>query len=138
MFSNGGESISGRLNYDREAKCFINQQTGFCNMNDTPKINGFQSDVKVRCVAVRTAYSYLSPADYDEKTAKSFEKVADENIKDGFLRRPEVLQAFAQLVCEGYVSQRPVMPESIKRETDECFEEEDEETKIKSLYTQSS
>tara|TARA_Y100000746_G_scaffold7113_1_gene6521 strand:- start:6 stop:1235 length:1230 start_codon:yes stop_codon:yes gene_type:complete len=134
VFSNGGESISGRLNYDREAKCFINQQTGFCNMNDTPKINGFQSDVKVRCVAVRTAYSYLSPADYDEKTAKSFEKVADENIKDGFLRRPEVLQAFAQLVCEGYVSQRPVMPESIKRETDECFEEEDEETKIKSLF----
>ena len=103
-------------------------------MNDTPKINGFQSDVKVRCVAVRTAYSYLSPADYGEKTAKSFEKVADENIKDGFLRRPEVLQAFAQLVCEGYVSQRPVMPESIKRETDECFEEEDEETKIKSLF----
>ena len=49
VFSNGGESISGRLNYDREAKCFINQQTGFCNMNDTPKINGFQSDVKVRC-----------------------------------------------------------------------------------------
>ena len=134
VFSNGGESISGRLNYDREAKCFINQQTGFCNMNDTPKINGFQSDVKVRCVAVRTAYSYLSPADYGEKTAKSFEKVADENIKDGFLRRPEVLQAFAQLVCEGYVSQRPVMPESIKRETDECFEEEDEETKIKSLF----
>ena len=134
VFSNGGESISGRLNYDREAKCFINQQTGFCNMNDTPKINGFQSDVKVRCVAVRTAYSYLSPADYDEKMAKSFEKVADENIKDGFLRRPEVLQAFAQLVCEGYVSQRPVMPESIKRETDECFEEEDEETKIKSLF----
>jgi hypothetical protein len=34
VFSNGGESISGRLNYDREAKCFINQQTGFCNMND--------------------------------------------------------------------------------------------------------
>ena len=134
VFSNGGESISGRLNYDREAKCFINQQTGFCNMNDTPKINGFQSDVKVRCVAVRTAYSYLSPADYDEKTAKSFEKVADENIKDGFLRRPEILQAFAQLVCEGYVSQRPVMPECVRKETDECFEEEDEETKIKRIF----
>ena len=26
------------------------------------------------------------------------------------------------------------MPESIKSETDECFEEEDEETKIKSLF----
>ena len=82
MFSNGGESISGRLNYDREAKCFINQQTGFCNMNDTPKINGFQSDVKIRCVAVRTAYSYLSPKEFDEARAKPFEKVADEDIKD--------------------------------------------------------
>ena len=138
VFSNGGESISGRLNYDREAKCFINQQTGFCNMNDTPKINGFQSDVKVRCVAVRTAYSYVAPSEYDEATAKSFEKVADENIKDGFLRRPEVLQAFAQMVCEAYGPQRPTMPECVKRETDECFDEEDEETKIKGLFEYSS
>ena len=99
-------------------------------MNDTPKIQGLQSDVKIRCVAVRTAYSYISPADYDEKMAKSFEKVADENIKDGFLRRPDILQAFARLVCEGYVSQRPVMPECVRKETDECFEEEDEETKM--------
>ena len=134
VFSNGGESISGRLNYDREAKCFINQQTGFCNMNDTPKINGFQSDVKIRCVAVRTAYSYLSPKEFDEARAKPFEKVADEDIKDVFLRRPEVLQAFAQLICEGYVPERPALPESVKIETDECFDEEDEETKIKGLF----
>jgi len=93
-----------------------------------------RSPVHLPCVAVRTAFSYISPADYDEKTAKSFEKVADENIKDGSLRRPEILQAFAQLVCEGYVSQRPVMPESITRETDECFDEEDEEIKIKGLF----
>ena len=134
VFSNGGESISGRLNYDREAKCFINQQTGFCNMNDTPKINGFQSDVKIRCVAVRTAYSYLSPKEFDEARAKPFEKVADEDIKDVFLRRPEVLQAFAQLICEGYVPERPALPESVKIETDECFDEEDEETKTKGLF----
>jgi len=134
VFSNGGESIMGRLNYDREAKVFINQQTGFCNMNDTPKIQGFQSDVKIRCVAVRTAFSYISPADYDEKTAKPFQKVAEEDIKDEFLRRPEILQAFAQLVCEGYVPQRPAMPECVRKETDECFEEEDEENKIKSLF----
>ena len=134
MFSNGGESISGRLNYDREAKCFINQQTGFCNMNDTPKINGFQSDVKVRCVAVRTAFSYLSPKEFDEAKAKPFEKVADEDIKDVFLQRPEILQAFAQLVCEGYVPERPALPTSVKIETDECFDEEDEETKTKGLF----
>ena len=134
VFSNGGESISGRLNYDREAKCFINQQTGFCNMNDTPKINGFQSDVKIRCVAVRTAYSYLSPKEFDSVRAKPFEKVADEDIKDVFLRRPEILQAFAQLICEGYVPERPALPESVKIETDECFDEEDEETKIKGLF----
>jgi len=134
VFSNGGESISGRLNYDREAKCFINQQTGFCNMNDTPKINGFQSDVKVRCVAVRTAYSYVAPSEYDEKTARPFQRPADPDIKDVFLQRPEVLQAFAQMVCEAYGPQRPTMPESVKRETDECLDEEDEETKIKGLF----
>jgi phage/plasmid-associated DNA primase len=134
VFSNGGESISGRLNYDREAKCFINQQTGFCNMNDTPKINGFQSDIKVRCVAVRTAYSYVAPSEYDEKTARPFQRPADPDIKDVFLQRPEVLQAFAQMVCEAYGPQRPTMPECVKRETDECFDEEDEETKIKGLF----
>ena len=134
MFSNGGESISGRLNYDREAKCFINQQTGFCNMNDTPKINGFQSDVKVRCVAVRTAYSYVAPLEYDEKTARPFQRPADPDIKDVFLKRPEVIRAFAQMVCEAYGPQRPTMPECVKRETDECFDEEDEETKIKGLF----
>jgi phage/plasmid-associated DNA primase len=134
VFSNGGESIMGRLNFDREAKIFINQQTGFCNMNDTPKIQGFQSDVKIRCVAVRTAFSYINPADFDEKTAKPFQKVADEDVKDVFLHRPEILQAFAQLICEGYVPQRPAMPECVKIETDECFDEEDEETKIKNLF----
>ena len=103
-------------------------------MNDTPKINGFQSDVKIRCVAVRTAYSYLSPKEFDSARAKPFEKVADEDIKDVFLRRPEVLQAFAQLICEGYVPERPALPESVKIETDECFDEEDEETKIKGLF----
>ena len=134
VFSNGGESISGRLNYDREAKCFINQQTGFCNMNDTPKINGFQSDVKVRCVAVRTAYSYVAPSEYDEKTARPFQKKADPDIKDVFLQRPEVIRAFAQMVCEAYGPQRPVMPECVRKETEECFDEEDEETKIKGLF----
>ena len=134
VFSNGGESISGRLNYAREAKCFINQQTGFCNMNDTPKINGFQSDVKIRCVAVRTAFSYISPKEYDPARGKPFEKVADEDIKDVFLRRPEVLQAFAQLICEGYIPERPALPKSVRIETDECFDEEDEETKIKGLF----
>ena len=103
-------------------------------MNDTPKINGFQSDVKVRCVAVRTAYSYVAPSEYDEKTARPFQKKADPDIKDVFLRRPEVLQAFAQMVCEAYGPQRPVMPECVRKETDECFDEEDEETKIKGLF----
>ena len=132
VFSNGGESIMGRLNYDREGKCFINQQTGFCNMNDTPKIQGFQSDVKIRCVAIRTEYSYISP--YDENTAKPFQRPADEDIKNVFLHRPEVLQGFAQLICEGYVSERPTMPDKVKIETDECFDEEDEETKIRGLF----
>ena len=103
-------------------------------MNDTPKITGFQSDVKIRCVAVRTAFSYLSPKEFDEAKAKPFEKVADEDIKDVFLRRPEVLQAFAQLICEGYVPERPALPKSVKIETDECFDEEDEDTKIKGLF----
>ena len=88
VFSNGGERISGRLNYDRDAECFINQQTGFCNMNDTPKINGFQSDVKVRCVAVRTGYSYVAPSEYDEATARLFQRLADPDIKDVYLQRP--------------------------------------------------
>ena len=86
-------------------------------------------------MAVRTAYSYVAQSEYDEKTAKSFEKVADENIKDGFLRRPEVIQAFAQMVCEAYGPRGPTMPESVSRgRPDECFDEEDEETKIKSLF----
>jgi len=38
------------------------------------------------------------------------------------------------MVCEAYGPQRPTMPESVKRETDECFDEEDEETKIKGLF----
>jgi hypothetical protein len=76
VFSNGGESISGRLNYDREAKCFV------------------------RCVAVRTAYSYVAPSEYDEATARPFQRPADPDIKDVFLLRPEIIRAFAQMVCE--------------------------------------
>ena len=55
-------------------------------MNDTPKINGFQSDVKVRCVAVRTAYSYVAPSEYDQATAGPFQRPADPDIKDVFLK----------------------------------------------------
>ena len=35
---------------------------------------------------------------------------------------------------EGYVPERPALPESVKIETDECFDEEDEETKTKGLF----
>ena len=38
-----------------------------------------------------------------------------------------------QLVYEAYSPQRPTMPESVTRETGEGFDEEDEETKIKSF-----
>ena len=38
------------------------------------------------------------------------------------------------MCCEVNVSQRPKMPESGKIETDECFDEEDEETTIKGLF----
>ena len=85
-------------------------------------------------VALRTAYSYVAPSEYDEAPARPFQRPADPAIKDVFLQRPEVIRAFAQMVCEGYVSQRPTMPESVKRETDGCFDEEDEEAKIKRLF----
>ena len=45
-----------------------------------------------------------------------------------------MLRAFAQLICEGYIPERPALPKSVRIETDECFDEEDEETKIKGLF----
>ena len=85
-------------------------------------------------MAVRTAYSYVAPSEYDEKKARPFQRPADPDIKDVFLQRPEVLQAFAQLICEGYIPERPALPKSVRIETDECFDEENEETKIKGLF----
>ena len=38
------------------------------------------------------------------------------------------------MVREDYGPQRQTMPESVKRETDECFDVEDEDTKIKGLF----
>ena len=61
-------------------------------------------------------------------------KIAIEEIKEVWLRKEHILQAFAQLIIEAYGTDCPVVPAIIQEETDDFLEDDNMDDKLQSLY----
>ena len=111
--ANGGEPITGKMLYKNQAH-FIPQGTMFLFCNEMPEIKGNDDGdaVKNRMVYVETEYSYLEKQKYEEmKNTNPKVRLAIPNLKDDYLKRQEVQEAFARFFCKAYVPEAPPLPE---------------------------
>jgi len=79
-----------------------------------PEIKGNDDGdaVKNRMVYVETEYSYLEKQKYEEmKSTNPKVRLAVANLKDDYLKRQEVQEAFARFFCKAYVPEAPPLPE---------------------------
>ena len=103
MCANGGEPITATAKYMNEAS-FVPQGTMFLFANKMPHIKGADDGsgaVENRMVYVETEYSYLNEDDpeYEENKDRDGVRKADPTLKTVYLKREEVREAFAYLVC---------------------------------------
>ena len=110
--ANGGEPITGKMLYKNQAH-FIPQGTMFLFCNEMPEIKGNDDGdaVKNRMVYVETEYKYLKPQEYEKEKANPKVRLAVPNLKDDYLKRQEVQEAFARFFCKAYVPEAPPLPE---------------------------
>jgi len=110
--ANGEEPITGKVLYKNQAH-FIPQGTMFLFCNEMPEIKGNDDGdaVKNRMVYVETEYKYLKPQEYEKEKANPKVRLAVPNLKDDYLKRQEVQEAFARFFCKAYVPEAPPLPE---------------------------
>ena len=111
--ASGGEPITASAKYKNEEN-FISQATMFLFCNEMPEIKGNDDGdaVKNRMVYVETEHSYLEKQKYEEmKNTNPKVRLADPTFKSEYLKRKEIKEAFASLVCGAYVSPAPPLPE---------------------------
>ena len=112
--ANGGEPITATAKYENERN-FIPQGTMFLFANEMPEMKGNDDGgaVKNRMVYIETEFSYLEKQKYEDfKDTNPKVRLADPTLKTEYLKRKNVQEAFARVVCEAYVAKSPPLPES--------------------------
>ena len=110
--ANGGEPITATAKYVNEIN-FIPQGTMLLFANEMPPLKGDDAGgaVENRMVYVETEYSYLKQQEYDlKKDTNPNVRLGDPSLKDDYLKRPDVQEAFARLICKAYVTEAPPLP----------------------------
>ncbi len=134
MVSSGGDPLTARQNHQDE-QTFVAQTTIFSFLNDIPVITPKDDAVKNRLTIIETEYSYLDPVEYERSKDLKSVRRADPTLRDGFIKRKEVQEAFAMMVVQAYSDTKPLAPQVVQEDTEEWNEEDGLDDIIKSLYT---
>jgi len=133
MISSGGDTLTARQNHQDEQD-FIPQTTIFAFLNDIPQITPKDDAIMNRLSVIETEYSYLSGDDYERNKSLKNVRRADDDLKSVWIKKAEVQQAFAMLVCEAYEDTKPLRPPEVKQDTAEWSEEDGVEEIVKNLF----
>lgn len=129
----GDDYITARQNYINE-ETFKIQCTFWVFCNDMPNIEGCDQATTNRLKFIETEYSYLEGDNYNRLKSDPKVRKADPDLKNVFIKRKEIIQAFAYLVCKSYVKTAPLAPESVLKSNTEWSSEDDILTQIKNLF----
>jgi len=112
MCANGGEPITASAKYINEEN-FIPQGTMFLFCNEMPEIKGNDDGdaVKNRMVYVETEFKHLKQQEYEEEKMNPKVRLLDPTLKTEYLKRKDVREVFARLICKAYVPEAPPLPE---------------------------
>ena len=98
------------------------------------KINGLDDSVANRLRFVEPKWSFLAGAEYAKKRTQPNVKMADDSIKNVFVKDPTVCSTFAQMVCLAFRNQRPVAPSCVVQQNEEWLDAEDITEVLGSLF----
>jgi hypothetical protein len=134
MCASGGDPQTARQNNQNETT-FKLQCSFWLFCNDPPNFVGLDDAGVERLRIFTTAYKYLLPDKYGAygDAVPDFVKRANPAIKTQWLKRKDVQQAFAQLICEAWLPERPDCPQSILDETKSHVDEISDDAKIQDL-----
>ena len=116
--SSGGDPITGRQNYGDECT-FRLQTTAIFFVNDMPKVKGQDEATTNRLKFIETSYSYLNGDLYESQKKNPNVRRADTNLKSVWMKRKDVLEAYASLVVKAYEEEEPVAPVRVVEESRE-------------------
>ncbi|CAL6303338.1 unnamed protein product [Bathycoccus prasinos] len=131
--SSGGDAITARQNYANEST-FRLQTTAICFVNDMPNIKGVDDATTNRLKYLETSYSYLEGELYEKQKQNKNVRKADPTLKSEWLKRKDVLEAFASLVVGAYERNKPVAPECVVKASREWTETDDWKEKFTGLF----
>ena len=113
---------------------FFMETTFWLFVNDMSSIEDCDEATAERLRVIPTAYKYLLDDNYEAEKDKAYVRRADPTIKSEWIKRPEVIRAFAQLVCEAYENTRPEAPATILETSAKYLEDDNVDAKIQALF----
>ena len=131
--ASGGDHHTARTNGVDEMTFFM-ETTFWLFVNDMPSIEDCDEATAERLRVIPTAYKYLLDDKYEAEKDKAYVRRADPTIKSEGIKRPEVIRAFAQLVCEAYEPARPEAPAAILETSAKYLEDDNVDAKIQALF----
>ena len=131
--ASGGDHHTARTNGVDEMTFFM-ETTFWLFVNDMPSIEDCDEATAERLRVIPTAYKYLLDDKYEAEKDKAYVRRADPTIKSEWIKRPELIRAFAQLVCEAYETTRPEAPAAILETSAKYLEDDNVDAKIQALF----
>jgi len=131
--ASGGDHHTARTNGVDEMTFFM-ETTFWLFVNGMPSIEDCDEATAERLHVIPTAYKYLLDDKYEAEKDKAYVRRADPTIKSEWIKRPEVIRAFAQLVCEAYETTRPEAPAVILETSAKYLEDDNVDAKIQALF----
>jgi len=132
MLCSGGDTICARQNNKDEME-FKMAGTTFMFCNDMSKINGLDDSVANRLRFIEPKFSFLAGSEYVRKQLQPNVKKADDSIKTHFVKRNDVGQAFAMMVCLAFKDERPREPAQVVQQNSDWLNAEDVEEALERL-----
>ena len=131
--SSGGDPITARQNYGDECT-FRLQTTAIFFVNDMPKVKGQDDATTNRLKYIETSYSYLQGDLYESQKLNPNVRKADSDLKSVWMKRKDVLEAYASLVVKAYEKEEPVAPNRVIEESREWTVSNNDSDKFGELF----
>ena len=99
-----------------------------------PKVKGQDDATENRLKFIETSYSYLHGDLYESQKKNPNVRKADTNLKSVWMKRKDVLEAYASLVVKAYEKEEPVAPARVIEESREWTAEDNIGEKFSQLF----
>ena len=103
-------------------------------MNDMPKVKGQDDATTNRLKYIETSYSYLQGDLYESQKLNPNVRKADSDLKSVWMKRKDVLEAYASLVVKAYEKEEPVAPNRVIEESREWTVSNNDSDKFGELF----